>query len=82
MLYLLTCNYVRSNILVKQRINFHLDEINIKPVKRKHCFSRGNTQKYFYSRFLQENHNDLFTDCDIVITDKTDPAEPTVREMY
>ena len=42
----------------------------------------NHTQRYLHSHFLQENHNGLITDCDIVIIDKTDPAEPTVRENY
>ena len=50
---------------------------------------RSHTQRYLHAHFLQENHNGLIIDCDILIIDcdiliidKTDPAEPTVREMY
>jgi hypothetical protein len=44
--------------------------------------NKAHTQAFFYSHFLGEKHNGLMNDCDIVIIDKTNPAEPTIRETY
>ena len=44
--------------------------------------NKNHTQTYFHSHFLQEKHNGLISDCDIIIIDKTDAAEPTIRERY
>jgi hypothetical protein len=44
--------------------------------------NKAHTQAFFHWHFLGEKHNALMNDCDIVIIDKTNPAEPTIREMY
>ena len=74
MVHLLT--YVRNNLLVRRRINSDLDGVIIKLVKRKkRSLIRIHTKRYF--------HSGLIIDCDVIIyIDKTDPAEPTIREMY
>ena len=50
----------------------------IKPIKRQHCL----TEFIHKGIFIHTRKLCLITDCDIVITDKTDPAEPRTREMY
>ena len=77
--YFLTCKVCKMWV---RRHKFRLRWNNYKACQNKAVSDRIHAQRYFHSHFLQENHNGLITDCDIVIIDKTDPAEPTIREMY
>ena len=49
--------------------------------QKKAMSNRAHTQAFFHAQFLEGKHNGLVSDCDIVIIDKTNPAEPTIREM-
>ena len=42
----------------------------------------AHTQAFFHAHFLEGKRNGLVSDCDIVIIDKTNPGETTIREMY
>jgi hypothetical protein len=44
--------------------------------------NKAHTQAFFHAHFFGGKHNGLMNDCDIVIIDKTNPAEPTIRETY
>jgi hypothetical protein len=54
---------------------------NYKSCQRKAMSNKAHTQAFFHWHFLGEKHNALMNDCDIVIIDKTNPAEPTIREI-
>jgi hypothetical protein len=44
--------------------------------------NKAHKQAFFHAHFLGEKHNGLMNDCDIVIIDKTNAAEPTIKETY
>ena len=44
--------------------------------------NKAHKQALFHSQFVGEKHNGLMNDCDIVIIDKTNPAEPTILGKY
>ena len=70
-------------MLVRRRINSAFNGIIINLAKGKQCPTKLiHMQAFFHSNFLGEKHNGLMNDCDIVIIDKTNPAEPTIRETY
>ena len=58
-----------------------MDGIIINFAKEKRCPTKL-IPNLFHSHFLGEKHNGLMNDCDIVIIDKTNPAEQTIREKY
>ena len=39
-------------------------------------------QNYFHQHFLSEKHHGLLHDCEIRLIDKTDPSDPTRRELF
>ena len=82
MMYLLTCRVCKKQYVGQTTDKFGIRWNNYKACKKKALSNISHTQRYFHSHFLQESHNGLITDCDIVIIDKTDPAKPTVRENY
>ena len=46
--------------------------------------SEGGTpkQNYFHQDFLSQNHHGLPEDSKIRVIDKTDPSDPTRRELF
>ena len=82
MVYLLTCRVCKKQYVGETTDKFRFRWNNYKACQKTALSNRSHTQSYLHSHFLQENHDGLITDCDIVIIDKTDPAEPTVRENY
>ena len=77
MVYLLTCRVCKKQYVGQTTDKFRFRWNNYKACQKKALSNISHTQRYFHSHFLQENHNGLITDCDIVIIDKTDPAKPT-----
>ena len=39
-------------------------------------------QRYLHVHFLNEGHNCLINDVEIIFIDKTDPLDPTKREEF
>ena len=80
--YLLTCKVCKKQYVGQTTDKFRFRWNNYKSCQRKAMSNKAHTQAFFHSHFLGEKHNGLMNDCDIVIIDKTNPAEPTIRETY
>jgi hypothetical protein len=50
---------------------------NYKACHKKAVNNEAYTQMFSHQHFLGNGHNGLISDCEIVLIDKTDPAEPT-----
>ena len=82
MVYLLTCKVCKKQYVGQTTDKFRLRWNNYKTCQKKAMSNRAHTQAFFHSHFLSEKHHGLINDCNIVIIDKTNRAEPTIREMY
>ena len=72
-------------MLAKQQINLGTGRWNnYKACHKKSVNNEAYTQLFFHQYFLGNGHNGLISDCEIVLIDKTDPAEPTadVRHCF
>ena len=50
--------------------------------QRKTVEGKSPPQLSFHQHFLQQDHNGLLQDAEVVIIDKTDPSCPTKRERF
>lgn len=80
--YLLTCRVCKKQYVGLTTDKFRLKWNNYKSCQKKAKSNRAHMQILFHSHFLGEKHNGLVSNCDIVIIDNTNPAEPTIREIY
>lgn len=80
--YLLTCKTCGLQYVGQTTDKFRLRWNNYKACQKKAIRNESHTQVFFHQHFLEANHNGLVNDCEITLIDKTDPAEPTIREAY
>ena len=80
--YYLTCRMCKKQYVGQTSGKFRFRWSSYKSCQKKAMSSRADTQAFFHSHFLEGKHNGLVSDCNIVIINKTNPAEPAIREMY
>ena len=80
--YLLTCKVCKKQYVGETTDKFRYRWNNYKACHKKAVNNEAYTQMFFHQHFLGNGHNGLISDCEIVLIDKTDPAEPTRREAF
>ena len=61
---------------------FRLRWNNCKSYQRNAADGGTPNQSYFHQHFLNDRHNWLMNDCEIILIDKTDSSNPTRREFF
>ena len=61
---------------------FQLRWNNYKSCQRNTADGGTPNQNYFHQHFLSEGHNGLINDCEIILIDKTDSSDSTIREFF
>ena len=82
LIYLLTCKVCGIQYVGQTTDKFRYRWNNYKSCQRKASRGMEVPQMHLHKHFLSQNHNGLVNDVEIKLIDKTDGAEPTIREEY
>ena len=80
--YLLTCKRCGIQYVGQTTDKFRYRWNNYKACQRKASMGVDVPQRHLHEHFLGEGHTGLLNDVEIRLIDKTDPSQPTSRELY
>ena len=86
--HMLNCNLLTCKVCKKQYVGETTDKCryrwnNYKAYHKKAVNNEAYTQMFFHQHFFGNGHDGLISDCEIVLIDKTDPADrPTRLEAF